>query len=299
MNKNISPLVSIVLPTYNNGRYLGRAIQSVYDQTYGNWELIVIDNHSVDNTDEVMIRFSDPRVSFLKIKNNGVIAVSRNIGLRTAKGEWIAFLDSDDWWKPNKLEACFARINDKVDLLYHDLEIAYDPPTIYRRRYIKSRQVKSPVVKDLLLKGNSIANTSVVVRKSMLQQVGGISEEAELIAAEDYNTWLKIAQITDRFIHLPLILGFYLSHLGGVSRRDMSLPLQSASKEFVQILEPREKLIYDATYQYTVALNSYNSGHYFIGRQKLIWNIRNGNLLIGIKSLWLFAIMTIKCWQQT
>jgi glycosyltransferase involved in cell wall biosynthesis len=299
MNKNISLLVSIVIPTFNNGRYLGRAIQSVFDQTYKNWEVIIIDNHSADNTDEVMANFSDPRLRYIKIKNNGVIAVSRNAGLRNAKGEWIAFLDSDDWWKPNKLEVCVASINDKVDFLYHDLEIAHDPPDVYRNKYIKSRQLKNPVVKDLLLKGNTIANTSVVVRKSLLEQVGGISEDAELIVAEDYNTWLKVAQITDRFIHIPLIMGFYLSHHGGASRKDISLPLHIASREFVKILEPREKLIYDANYRYTIALNSYKSGNYSIGRQKLICNIRIGNLHIGIKSLWLFAIMSIKCWQQT
>jgi glycosyltransferase involved in cell wall biosynthesis len=96
MNDNASPLVSVVIPTYNHARYLGRALQSVLDQTYKNWEAIVIDNHSTDNTAELIASFADQRITYLKIHNNGVIAASRNAGIRAAKGEWLAFLDSDD-----------------------------------------------------------------------------------------------------------------------------------------------------------------------------------------------------------
>ena len=170
---NATPLVSVVIPTYNHARYLGRALQSVLDQTYVNWEAIVIDNHSTDNTDEVMASFADPRFTYLKIHNNGVIAVSRNAGIRAAKGEWIALLDSDDWWTADKLQACFDSINDQVDLVYHDLEIVTDHPRLFRRKIIKSWQAKTPVLMDLLLKGNAITNSSVLVRKSLLEKIRG------------------------------------------------------------------------------------------------------------------------------
>ena len=75
MNDTATPLVSVVIPTYNHARYLGRALQSVLDQTYVNWEAIVIDNHSTDNTDEVMASFANTRITYLKIHNNGVIAL--------------------------------------------------------------------------------------------------------------------------------------------------------------------------------------------------------------------------------
>ena len=74
MNKVTSPLVSVIIPNYNHAQYLGRALQSVLDQTYTHWEAIVIDNHSTDNSDEVTARFIDPRITYLKIHNNGVIA---------------------------------------------------------------------------------------------------------------------------------------------------------------------------------------------------------------------------------
>ena len=96
LKTKLLPLVSIVIPTYNHANYLSKALQSVLDQTYKNWEAIVIDNHSTDDTNEVINRYVDPRIKYLKIHNCGVIAKSRNVGIQTAKGEWIAFLDSDD-----------------------------------------------------------------------------------------------------------------------------------------------------------------------------------------------------------
>ena len=222
MNDRVPLLVSVVIPSYNHARYLGRALQSVLDQTYTNWEEIVIDNHSTDNTDEGMTIFTDPRITYLKIQNNGVIAASRNVGIRAAKGEWIAFLDSDDWWTEDKLQLCFSYINDKVDLVYHDLEIVSDKHKLFSRKIIKSRQVKPPVLIDLLLKGNAIVNSSVVVRRSLLEQIGGINESVEMIAAEDYNTWLRIAQLTAQFVYLPRILGYYLTHNQSISQMALS-----------------------------------------------------------------------------
>jgi len=104
------PLVSVVIPTYNHALFLERALRSVIDQTYSNWEAIVIDNHSNDNTDEVVASFIDKRIKLLKIHNHGSIAKSRNLGINTAKGKWIAFLDSDDLWYKEKLALSIAAI---------------------------------------------------------------------------------------------------------------------------------------------------------------------------------------------
>src|SRR4051812_44716056 len=103
MIRAVNPLVSVVIPTYNHAQFLGRALGSVIAQTYTNWEAIVVDNHSQDDTDAVVASQSDPRIKLLKIHNNGVIAASRNKAMREARGEWIAFLDSDDAWYPEKL----------------------------------------------------------------------------------------------------------------------------------------------------------------------------------------------------
>ena len=97
-------LVSIIMPSYNTAKYIGESIDSVIEQTYENWELIIVDDCSTDNTDEVVAQYDDSRIIYLKNEKNSGAAVSRNKALRAAKGEWIAFLDSDDLWDTTKLE---------------------------------------------------------------------------------------------------------------------------------------------------------------------------------------------------
>lgn len=107
-------LVSIIMPSYNTADYIAESIQSVLEQSYTDWELIVVDDCSTDNTDEVIKPYlTDGRIKYYKNEKNSGAAVSRNHALREAKGKWIAFLDSDDLWMPDKLEKqiCFMEKN--------------------------------------------------------------------------------------------------------------------------------------------------------------------------------------------
>ena len=97
-------LVSIIMPSYNTGKFIKETINSVISQTYSNWELIIVDDCSTDNTDEILKNINDDRIIYLKNEKNSGAAVSRNKALREAKGRWMAFLDSDDLWVPQKLE---------------------------------------------------------------------------------------------------------------------------------------------------------------------------------------------------
>ena len=97
-------LVSIIMPSWNTGNFIAESIQSVINQTYKNWELIIVDDCSTDNTDEVVSFYKDQRIKYLKNEKNSGAAITRNKALREAQGEWIAFLDSDDLWAPEKLE---------------------------------------------------------------------------------------------------------------------------------------------------------------------------------------------------
>lgn len=100
----MNDLVSIIMPSYNTERFIADSIQSVLNQTYQNWELIIVDDCSTDNTDTVVASFTDSRIKYLKNEKNSGAAVSRNRALREARGKWIAFLDSDDLWASEKLE---------------------------------------------------------------------------------------------------------------------------------------------------------------------------------------------------
>ncbi len=260
-----TPLISIVIPTYNHANFLGRALKSVIDQTYINWEVIVIDNHSSDNTEELMESFIGPRIRYLKIYNNGVIAASRNVGIRAANGEWIAFLDSDDWWTIDKLQACFNAINDRVDFVYHYLTMVSDKPRYLRRRLMKTPQVTVPVIMDLLHNGNKINNSSVVVRKKLLLEIGGINEDVKIIASEDYDTWLRIAKLTNNFLCVPRKLGFYgvhSSNTSSISRKDMSLTDRVVVADFSNLLDRRQKVKVEARFNYARGRFNYFNGNY-------------------------------------
>jgi glycosyltransferase involved in cell wall biosynthesis len=286
-------LVSVVIPSYNHAQYLGRALQSILDQTYTNWEAIVIDNHSTDHTDEVMGNFTDQRITYLKIHNNGIIAASRNVSIQTAKGEWIAFLDSDDWWSPDKLQVCLDCINDKVDLIYHDMEIVTDKKKSFRRKIIKSWQVRTPVLVDLLLRGNALVNSSVVVRKTILQKLNGINESYKMIAAEDYNTWLRIAQLTDHFVYMPRRLGYYLNHNQSISKKNMSMSARAAVEEFLPILKPTQKLKLEVNLRYISLRYNYLKYKYSDIKDNFKFILRHGNVVQKIKAL-ILLILIIK-----
>ena len=210
------PLVSVVIPTFNRAKDLERALRSVLAQTHTNWEVLIVDNYSEDNTDEVIENLNEPRITLFKIHNHGVIAVSRNWGIQHARGKYIAFLDSDDWWTEKKLSESVQYLEDGADVVYHSLWIV-------RQKFQKScqltrtRQLKKPVFKDLLLNGNAIANSSLVIKKEILQKVGPISEDTAFVAMEDYDAWLKIAAMTEKFKLIPETLGYYWAGGGNTS----------------------------------------------------------------------------------
>ena len=99
----MKPFFSIIIPTYNQANFLKKCLNSVFKQTFKNFEVIIIDNSSTDHTKEILSKYKK-KIVYKKINNKGVIAKSRNIGIKNSNGNWVAFLDSDDTWKNNKLE---------------------------------------------------------------------------------------------------------------------------------------------------------------------------------------------------
>jgi len=217
-------LISIILPTFNHAKFLKKAIESVINQSYINWELIIIDNNSTDETFEIVSSYSDRKIIYSKIHNNGVIAASRNHGIRLSNGSWIAFIDSDDWWTNNKLSKCVEYINtNKFDLIYHDLFLVYKPNQNSFKRLARSRNLYFPVFEDLLLNGNGILNSSVLVRKDLLEEVGLISCDTNKITWEDYDCWLRISRKTNRFYYIKETLGYYWAAGGNMTNPDQDL----------------------------------------------------------------------------
>lgn len=251
----MDPLISIVIPSYNHARYIGKALDSIISQTFSGWEVIVVDNHSTDDTDSVLASYKDERIRHCKINNEGVIAKSRNKGVQEARGNWVAFLDSDDWWAPSKLQECRAVMNDDVDLIYHNMWIFHDGERETPHKIMLSGALSKPVLSDLLIRGNCIINSSVVVRKEILDQVGGVDENRDLITAEDYHCWLKIAVVTENFYYLEQVLGGYRIHQQGMSQKDVIKQTRLAVEDFLPSLNVREILYTESFIRYFRIVN--------------------------------------------
>lgn len=287
------------MPTYNHDKFIKKALDSVISQTFQNWEVIVIDNHSTDKTDKILNNYDDLRIIKLKINNNGIIAKSRNLGIEVARGEWIAFLDSDDWWTKDKLEICYNNIDENIDFIYHDLEIKDNKSHFtFKKKHLKGRELKKPILKNLLYglieEGNAIGNSSVVVRKNILSKIGGISENKNLVASEDYNTWLRIAQMTDKFKYIKKKLGFYLVNETSAQKKDLSIPHKEAVNDFLNLFNNKQKLNFDVKLKYMSASYNSQNNNFVKAKKDFMFVLKNGSFNLRLRSLLKIIIIMFK-----
>ena len=138
-----NPLVSVIIPNYNKEEFLSSCIQSVLNQTYKNFEIIIIDNFSSDKSFDVAKNFIDPRINLFQFQNNGIIAASRNFGIKKSNGKYLAFLDSDDLWMKDKLSKSVKVLEKGADFTYHDCIVFSG--NFKKRRITKSRSLKKPI----------------------------------------------------------------------------------------------------------------------------------------------------------
>ena len=211
---NNSPLVSIVIPTYNHAPMLQRALTTVVEQTYQNWNAIVVNNFSTDNTLEVVAAFNDPRIQCVNFRNHGVIGASRNEGIALATGQYLAFLDSDDTWFPTKLEKCVEILESGSDLVCH---AEYWIDESGKSRLVAYGPSEAATHHNLIYKGNRISTSATVVRTALLKEVHGFDVAPELISTEDYDLWIRLAAKSDKFAFLSEPLGEYHRHDNNVS----------------------------------------------------------------------------------
>ncbi len=197
---SFGPSFSVIIPTFNRSHTLSRAINSVLNQKYKNFELIVIDDGSTDDTWDVLAKYPD--IKILKQKNYGV-SHARNRGINVAKGEWIAFLDSDDEWLPQKLElqAKYIMNNPEINWVHGE--------EIWIRNGVRVNQMKKHKKGGgdqflASLKLCAISPSTVVIKKTLLSDMGNFRED--YLVCEDYDLWLKISSVYPiGFIQEPII----------------------------------------------------------------------------------------------
>lgn len=203
-------LVSIVMPSYNTAQYIKEAIQSVLDQTYTNWELLIVDDCSTDETDEILSSLHDDRIKRYRNKRNSGVAVSRNRALKEAKGRWIAFLDSDDLWYPQKLEK----------------QISFMEKNGYSFTYTNYEEIDT----NGKTMGIKVTGPKRITKTSMIDYCWpgcltvmydvekiGIIQIADIKKNNDYAMWLKACQKADCYLLDEYLAKYRKGRVGSVS----------------------------------------------------------------------------------
>jgi teichuronic acid biosynthesis glycosyltransferase TuaG len=200
---NNEALVSVVMPAYNCEKYVVEAINSILAQTYRNWELLVLDDGSKDNTLRIIEEFSqkDSRIKALPNGKNMGVSATRNRGIELASGEWIAFLDSDDMWKPEKLEKQFEIIEkEAAEFLFTGSSYINEEGEPYKGIF----EVPEKITYKKLRNQNVISCSSVLVKKKYFEHIKMEKDEMH----EDYAVWLRILKtgVTAFGVNEPLLI---------------------------------------------------------------------------------------------
>ena len=230
------PEVSVIIPTYNSARFLAESIQSVLHQTFTDFELLVIDDGSTDDTRQVVAQFEgDLRASYFHQENRGG-AAARNTGIKHSSGRFVAFLDADDLWFPGKLQSQVAvlRENSEVSVVHtalvllqidnQDREVSR---RIHRRPTFRERTLYEELLYEMVITGSA---SSVIVRRDALDQVGPFDE---LIRISDYDMWQRLAE-HHNFYYLDESLVCIRKHLANMSN-DLEMMVENHLRYFQKL----------------------------------------------------------------
>ena len=214
------------MPAYNAAPYINDAVNSVLNQTYADWELIIIDDGSTDNTAQKVQPWleQDSRIQYF-YQDNGKQGKARNLGISKSKGDYLAFLDADDLWLPDKLEIQMEAIQKKeVDLVFADSYIFQDADisNVSKRMNVKKAFFSGEEAIQLFLEANRIPILTVLVKKAKVLEVGSFSEKANIQNAEDYHLWLKLLISNAVFCSSDIVVAKYRLHPNSVTAKDNS-----------------------------------------------------------------------------
>ncbi len=191
-----NPLISVIVTTYNRKDLLKETINSILCQTYKNFELIIIDNYSEYDFLSFVKSLNDSRLRPYQYKNNGIIAINRNYGIKKSIGEYIAFCDDDDLWKKNKLDKqlkCFL-MNEEIGICFTTYSIINNKGEIISKQKLK-RKYSNPTFANFFLSAGYICNSSVMINANFLNKIGYQDESPEMISIEDSEYWATILSI--------------------------------------------------------------------------------------------------------
>jgi len=235
----MNPLVSVVVPCYNQGQYLSEALESVLSQTYKNWECIIVNDGSLDNTDEVAKIYCDKDNRFKYIqKENGGLSSARNAGLKVIKGDYVQFLDSDDRIDPAKFEKQIDSFSKNINLSlsisgYYSFD---NSQKIYPTSQDWNNTLSSDFRYDILYRWDrhfSIPIHCALFKRKIVEE---IQFDKQLLAKEDWLFWIKISEIISSVDYIDETLAHYRFHPESMTQNDRLMEMNGIKVLFV-ILE--------------------------------------------------------------
>ena len=276
MDKIKNPLVSIIVNCFNGEKYLVQALESILNQTYKNWEVIFWDNQSTDNSKKIFLKFNDERFKYYLSESHTPLYEARNKAIGKCKGEIIAFLDTDDWWRNNKLEKQISFFEKKeVGLVYSNLYLFFEQT---QKEKIYSRKIlKSGYITKNLLKNYNIGISTVLLRKEAYNSVNGFNNKFNVIG--DFDLIVRLS-LKWKFDCLQEPLSYYRIH----------------NKNFILINDTLEIEELDKWVSSEQIIKNSNLNLYlkYIKRRiiflKTIKNINDGNLIQAAKDIFFFPI---------
>jgi len=226
-----NPTVSVIIPTYNRANLIEKAIKSVLKQTYQDFEIIVVDDGSIDNTEEIVKDFTDFRIHYICHKHNQGVSAARNTGIKTCRGEYIAFLDSDDEWLPGKLDKQIKVLqseSSEVGVVHSDL--LYIDENGKNMNKLRNPKKGGYIYEDLLGKNCVGPPSTLLIKKECFNRVGLFDNL--LNAQEDWDMYIRIAKYYKfTFIKIPLVK--YRKHPSQISR-NLEVKTVSANRILVK-----------------------------------------------------------------
>jgi glycosyltransferase involved in cell wall biosynthesis len=288
------PKVSVLMPVYNGSRYLCEAIDSILGQTFADFELLVIDDGSTDDSAAIVHSHTDGRIRLLSNNGNRGLVYSANRGLDMARGEYVARMDCDDISLPDRFarQVCFLDRNPDVGICGTHIEIFGD------RQWINRYPVDDAAIRCELLFGTALAHPSVMMRSSLFRESGLRYENRFANVAEDYDLWVRASQYT-RLANLPRVLLRYRWHDSQTSVRKEAEQRQSAAKvRYVQLAmlglqpDPEQQSLHEC-----LSLRDFSSPlALLLPAEKWLLNLRQANTIAKLFPEPVFAKVLRKRW---
>jgi glycosyltransferase involved in cell wall biosynthesis len=218
------PEVSVIIPSYNCAKYLTEAVDSVLSQTFRDFEVLVVDDGSTDNTEAIASNYVEP-VRYIRQQNSGV-AEARNRGIKESRGRYVAFLDADDTWRRDKLEVQVKALSENPAYRACYTAFTVVSPNLIPLSVMRSCR-RGTALEDLLTRGNVIGSIcSVVCERSLFETTGGF--DPSLSQCADWDMWVRMSALTE-FLYLDIPLVTYRQHAANMSRNAPLLERDSLS----------------------------------------------------------------------